>query len=528
MGKRQAAVARVGGLREGEMKQVTVEGVEVLLARVGGRYHAVGAHCTHYGAPLANGVLSGARLVCPWHHACFSVVTGDQEEPPGLDALPCFEARVEGDQVIVALPEEASKQRVPQMAAPDPADARVFAILGGGAAGSAAVEVLRQDGFRGRIVLVTAESHLPYDRTTLSKTYLAEREKQSGVKPMRPESFYADHGIEVLSNRKVARVDARARQLEFAGGGSLRCDALLLATGGVPRQLPVPGAELEGVLTLRAPGDADRIAAAAKSGSRAVVIGGSFIGMECAAALRSRGVEVQVVALESVPFERVLGKEVGGLFRALGEENRVVFHLNAQVERLTGKGKVEKVVLKGGTALAADFVVVGAGVRPATEYLEGVAKNPDGSVSVDEFMRVVGADRLYAAGDIAAFPDPVSGERIRIEHWRLAKQHGRVAAHNMAGRQTPFAQVPFFWTRQFGQNLRYVGYASSWDEVLIDGDLDQRNFLAYYVKGGQVRAVAGSGRDRALCAIEECMRLRKVPALAALRAGVDWEAQLRG
>ncbi|MBI2503071.1 MAG: FAD-dependent oxidoreductase [Candidatus Latescibacteria bacterium] len=528
MSKKQAVVAQADELREGQMKQVSVEGTEVLLARVGGQYHAVGAHCTHYGAPLATGVLSGTRVVCPWHHACFSVVSGDQEEPPGLDALPCFEVRVENGQVLVAVPEEAPKQRLPQMAAPDAADKRIFAVLGGGAAGAAAVETLRQEGYRGRVLLITGETFLPYDRTTLSKGYLAEREKQSGVKPLRSETFYQEHGIEIIPGKTVSKVRAEARQIEFADGSTLHYDALLLATGGIPRRLPVPGAELEGVLTLRAPGDVDRIAAAAQAGSRAVVIGSSFIGMECAAALRSRKVQVQVVAMEQVPFERVLGREVGGLFKTLGEENGVVFHFNAQVDHFAGKGKVEKVVLKSGAELEAELVVIGAGVRPATEYLDGGAKNPDGSVSVDECMKVVGADRLYAAGDIAAFPDPLSGERIRIEHWRVAGQQGRVAARNMAGHATPFTQVPFFWTRQFNQNLRYVGYASSWDEVVLDGDLGQKNFLAYYVRGGQVRAVAGAGRDQALCAIEECLRLRKMPALAALRAGVDWEAQLRG
>ncbi|MBM3276556.1 MAG: FAD-dependent oxidoreductase [Candidatus Handelsmanbacteria bacterium] len=528
MSANEAVAARVDELADGQMKQVTVAGTEVLLARVGGHYHAVGAFCTHYGAPLANGVLSGARVVCPWHHACFSVVSGDQEEPPGLDALPCFAVRVEGEQVIVALPEGAGKQRLPTMAAPDAADKRVFAVLGGGTAGAAAVEALRQEGYRGRILLISAEGLLPYDRTTLSKAYLAEREKQSGVKPSRDAAFYQRHGIEVQTGKEVKRVRAEARQIEFADGGILHYDALLLATGATPRRLPVPGADLPGVLTLRTPGDVDQIAAAAQEGSRVVVIGSSFIGMECASALRSRKVEVQVVAMEQVPFERVLGRKVGGLFKTVAEEAGVVFHFSAQVERVAGQGREVKVVLKGGVELAADFVVIGAGVKPATEYLDGVPKNPDGSLNVDEHLKVAGADRLFAAGDIAAFPDPLSGERIRIEHWRVAGQQGRVAARNMAGHPTPFTQVPFFWTRQFNQNLRYVGHAQSFDEVVVEGDLGQKNFLAYYVKGGQIRAVAGMGRDKALCAIEECMRLRRMPPLGAIRAGLDWEAQLRG
>ncbi len=526
MARKEAIVAQVGDLQDGEMKQVEVEGTGVLLSRVKGQYHAIGAFCSHFGAPLADGVLSGTRVVCPWHHACFSVATGHLEEPPGIDALPCFEVRVEGDDVVVLVPEDAPGQQVPEMAGPDADDGRVFAILGGGAAGGLAAETLRQDGFGGRIVLVTREDHLPYDRTSLSKSYLAPDQSLS---LLRDAAFFAACGVEFQSGRSVARVDAGARRLEFEDGTTLAYDALLVATGAIPRRLDLPGADLEGVFTLRSPADADAIVAAAGAGDRVVVIGASFIGLECAAALRGNDLNVTVVAPESTPFEQILGVEIGQLFKDAHEQNGVAFKLGTGVHSLGGDGKVEKVKLSNGEELEADFVVVGVGVQPSAEVLDGIEKNPDGSVNVDSFLRVEGGDgALYAAGDIAAFPDAVSGERIRVEHWRLAQQHGRVAAHNMAGRENAFDQVPFFWTRQFDVNLRYVGHAKEWDEVLLKGDIGERNFLAYYLKDGQVRGVAGSGRDKEMCAIEEHMRLGKMPAVEDIRSdAVDWEGGLR-
>ena len=526
MAQNEAVVAQVDELQDGEMRQVEVGGTEVLLSRVEGQYHAIGASCSHFGAPLVNGVLSGTRVICPWHHACFSVVSGNLEEPPGIDSLPCFSVRIEGDDVIVAVPQDAPAKRQPDRVDRDAADERVFAILGGGAAGAMAAETLREDGFTGRIVLITREEDLPYDRTSLSKSYMAPGQNLS---LLRDAEFFASCGIEIKSGSAVARLDAGGRKLEFENGELLSYDALLVATGAAPRQLDLAGADLEGIFSVRGPGDVNGIIAAAEAGKRVVVIGASFIGLECAAALRGNDLEVTVVAPENLPFEQVLGSEVGQLFKDAHEQNGVAFRLGTGVDSFVGADRVEKVKLLSGEELEADLVVVGIGVQPLSEVLEGVEKNPDGSVNVDEFLRVEGSDGcLYAAGDIAAFPDAVSGERIRVEHWRLAQQHGRFAAHNMAGRQTPFDQVPFFWTRQFDVNLRYVGHVDDWDEVLVKGDVGGCDFLVYYLKGGHVRGVAGSGRDAEMCAIEEYMRLGKMPPLDDIRTdAVDWVAGLR-
>lgn len=520
-------VANVNDLQDGEMKQVSVGETDVLLARVEGKFHAIGAYCTHYKAPLVEGVMSGDRVICPWHNSCFNLVTGDQQEPPGLDSQPCYQVRVEGDRVIVSVPTTALEQRIPAMAQYNPdADKRTFVVLGAGAAGSAAVEVLRQAGFQGRIVMVTREDQLPYDRTWLSKDYFIGNVSKDQM-PLRSLDFYKDHNIEILFNKQAVRVDAAAKTIAFEDGSSMTYDALLLATGGKPRRLDVEGANLQNVFTLRSFEDTERILASCEQASHAVVIGSSFIGMEIAAGLTQRGLQVTVVSPDSLPFKKILGEEIGQLFQQVHEEQGVSFRLGIKATQLEGNSKVEAVVLENGERLTADLVVVGIGVQPATELLQGVELHEkDQSVLVDEYLRA--ADGLYAAGDIARFPDWRTGEATRIEHWRIAAQHGRIAAYNMAGQTVKFAGVPVFWTMQFKFPLRYVGHAEQWDEIIFDGNLQKREFMAFYVKDNQVLAAAASQRDTEMAAISELMRLNLMPQPNELRAGsVDWAAQLR-
>jgi NADPH-dependent 2,4-dienoyl-CoA reductase/sulfur reductase-like enzyme/nitrite reductase/ring-hydroxylating ferredoxin subunit len=444
---REVELAKVDDLKDGEMKAIDAGEAKVLLARVNGSFHAVGATCTHYGAPLEEGALCGARIICPWHHASFDVKTGDLLEPPAFDALPRYEVRVEGGRVIVSLPDEVADRRTPPLAKHDARqDERTFVILGGGAAGYMAAQTLREENFQGRVVMLTREDRLPYDRPNLSKDYLHGHADPEWM-PLRPDEFFAEHAIEVWRGREVVRVDAPAKTISFKDGEQLAYDALLVATGGEPRTLPVEGNDLKNAFTLRSFSDTDAIIAAATNAKRAVVIGASFIGMEAAASLRTRGLEVTVVAPDKMPFERTLGAEIGALFRTIHESNGVQFKLGTQVERLVGDDQVEAVALKTGERIEADLVVVGVGVRPATTFLAGVSLHEDGGVIVDAHLRA--ADALYAAGDIARFTDARTNESTRIEHWRTALQQGRVAACNMAGCATVYDAVPFFWTRQF-------------------------------------------------------------------------------
>lgn len=511
---REITVATTGELKDGEMKQVSADGTDILLARVNGKHHAVGAHCPHYGAPLAEGALCGERIVCPWHHACFNVTTGDLEEPPALDSLPCYGVRVDGESVIVTLPDEVADRRTPLMTRRDAsADDRLFVILGGGAAGYTAAQTLREDGFQGRILMITREDRLPYDRPNLSKDYLRGHAEPQWM-PLRAGEFYAEHDIEVLRDKEVVRVDAAEKTITFKDGDTLACDSLLVATGGTPRLLNLAGSDLKNIFALRSFHDADVIIKAAQKDSRVVVIGASFIGMEAASSLRERNLTVTVVAPDKIPFEKTLGQEIGTLLRQVHEAHGVRFKLGASATRFEGDGAVKTVLLETGERIEADLVIVGVGVRPATTFLEGVQLHKDGGVFVDKHLRA--ADGVYAAGDVAYFPSLLAKDRQRIEHWRTAQQQGRVAAHNMAGMAVEYEGVPFFWTRQFDAGLLYVGHAASWDEIIFKGDVRSQNFLAFYVTGDRVLAVAGMNRDREMAEIEELMRLDRMPSPASL------------
>jgi len=514
MSQKDVTVAKTNEFVDGEMKQVSANGAEILLARVGGEFHAVGAHCTHYGAPLVEGVLSGDRIVCPWHHACFELRTGNLQEPPALDALPHYEVKVENDRVIVRVPDRPSDRRVPLMAHRDPRDERLFAIAGGGAAGYAAAQTLREDGFTGRVLLITRENRLPYDRPNLSKDYL-QGNAEPGWLPLRSERFFDENDIEVIRNREIRHIDATQRTITFTDEETLVCDALLLATGCQPRKLPFQSTTQKNVFLLRSYDNADAIISAAEKGKRVVVIGASFIGMEVASGLSGRGCDVTVVAPDVVPFQKILGPEIGRVFQDIHEEHGVKFKLGASVTGLFGPKNVTGVALKNGERLDADLVVVGVGVKPATDFITGVSLHQDGGVIVDDHMRA--ADSVYAAGDIAHFPSQLTGELQRIEHWRTAMQQGRIAAHNMAGKETSYRGVPFFWTRQFDVGLLYVGHANEWDEIIFEGDVSMREFLAFYAKESRILAVAGMNRDRDMAAIEELMRLNRMPELAEIR-----------
>ncbi|HEU4510886.1 MAG TPA: FAD-dependent oxidoreductase [Pyrinomonadaceae bacterium] len=505
---KDVTVAKTSELADGEMKQLSANGAEILLACVGGKFHAVGAHCTHYGAPLVEGVLSGERIVCPWHHACFNVTNGDIQEPPALDDLARYDLRVENDRVIVRVPDGAPDRSVPAMMRRDTKDERLFVIAGGGAAGYAAAQTLREDGFAGRIVMITREAHFPYDRPNLSKDYLQGNAEPEWI-PLRPEDFFVEHDIEVIRNREIKHIDATRKAITFWDGETLVCDALLLATGSAPRKLPFQSMTQENVFVLRSYADSEAIISAAEKGKRAVVIGASFIGMEAASSLLMRGCDVTIVAPDHTPFEKILGPQIGRLFQDIHEEHGIKFKLGTSVSGFDGETKVTAVVLENGERLDADLVVVGIGVKPNTDFVEGLMLHHDGGVMVDEHM--CAADDVYAAGDIAWFPNPFTHERQRIEHWRTAMQQGRIAAHNMAGKKTPYDSVPFFWTRQFDVGLLYVGHAQQWEEIVYHGDLSRRDFIAFYVMQNRVLAVAGMNRDQEMAAAEELMRLGRMP-----------------
>ena len=518
MSSTEAATAQFSELQDGEKRQVKVGETDILLIRRRDQVYAIGAYCTHNKAPLVKGVLHDDHVVCPWHNACFNIESGDQQEPPGLDSLPSYPVKIENDQIIVTLPEAPSDKRTPDMAncAPE-SDPRTFVILGAGAAGAHAAETLRVAGYQGRIVMVTSDNQLPYDRTALSKNYFVGKLTQDKL-PLRTSEFYEQHGIEVQLNQTVKALDINSKTVTFETGETLSYDSVLVATGGQPRQLDVPGAELQNVFTLRSFTDCDQILAAAQDAKQAVVVGSSFIAMEAASGLTQKGLSVTVVSNESLPFEKILGPELGQLFYTVHQEKGVTFQMGRTIKQIEGEKTVEAVVLDNGDRLSTDLVVAGIGVQPITDFITGIELNEkDHSVPVDEYLSA--AENVYAAGDIARYPDWRTGESTRVEHWRIAAQHGRIAAYNMAGVPTKYRGVPVFWSMQFDFPLRYVGHATEWDELIVDGDLNQREFIAFYIKEGKVLAAASSKRDTETAAIIELLRLDQMPSADQLRQG---------
>jgi NADPH-dependent 2,4-dienoyl-CoA reductase/sulfur reductase-like enzyme/nitrite reductase/ring-hydroxylating ferredoxin subunit len=498
-------VAKLAELPEGKPYPVDVEGTPILLYRQGTSVSAIGATCPHAGAPLAEGIRDGDRLICPWHKAEFCLWTGRHLEPPAVDDLPRYETRLDDGRVMVTLPAISAQAPAAQP------DSRVFLIVGAGAAGAVAAQTLREDGFGGRIILLDQVNRVPYDRTLLSKYHLSG---QSGSEktPLQTQSFYQEHRIERCTG-KVEMLDAARREVRCADGAVIAYDAALVATGGIPVAPGMPGAHLRNVFVLRSIADADAILAQAERSERVVVIGLGFIGMEVAASLRERGLEVTVVGPEAAPFQKQLGEEVGQAFVTLHRQHGVTFRLGAKVQALEGEREVRSVVLENGERLDADLVVCGFGIRLCTDFLQGVALNEDGSITVDRNLRA--ADGLYAAGDVARYA--YLGQALRVEHWRVAQQHGRVAALSMLGKAEPYEAVPFFWTIQYFKQLDYIGHATSWDRIVLHGDMEKPELLAYYVKDGRVAAAAGLDRGDDTAAL-----------LALFRRRQDWTAEELG
>ncbi|MBR0956140.1 FAD-dependent oxidoreductase [Bradyrhizobium japonicum] len=459
---------------------------EVLLVQSGSEIFAIEPACSHYHGPLAEGLVVGDTIRCPWHHACFSLRTGEATRPPALNALAVWEVRRDRDNIVVQRKREAPKPSAAHRSAPTP---EKFVIVGGGAAGFAAADTLRREGFAGAITMLSDDGAMPVDRPNLSKDYLAGNAPEEWL-PLRPEDYYRDAGIDLRLNTNVSALDPKSRSVTLGNGDRLPFDRLLLATGAEPVKLQIPGTDQPHVHTLRSVADSRAIIAAAGSAERALVIGASFIGLEVAASLRARKLEVHVVAPEERPMQKVLGAEMGDFVRSLHEENGVVFHLKDTVEKLDGK----RATLKSGAVIEADLVVVGIGVKPRLALAEQAGLAADRGVSVSEYLETSVAG-IFAAGDIARWPDPHSRHTIRVEHWVVAERQGQTAARNMLGRRERFDAVPFFWSQHYDVPINYVGHAESFDDVAIDGSISGKDCLLKYRKAGRVLAVASIYRD---------------------------------
>jgi NADPH-dependent 2,4-dienoyl-CoA reductase/sulfur reductase-like enzyme/nitrite reductase/ring-hydroxylating ferredoxin subunit len=464
---------------------------DVVLAHSGAQFFAIGAHCTHYHGELAEGLIVGDTVRCPRHHACFSLETGEPLRAPALDPVKCWRVAREGDQLFVR--EKFEPKRSPTAIPHAPSS---VVIVGGGAAGLAAADMLRREGYGGPVTMISADSDAPVDRPNLSKDYLAG-EAQDDWMPLWPLDTYAERRVDLILRRRVSSIDVRSRHVVLDDGSQREFGALLIATGADPVQLKIPGADRSQVFYLRSFADSRAIIARAKTAKRVVVVGSSFIGLEVAASLRTRKIAVDVVGPDSVPLERVMGVEVGSFVRSLHESHGVVFHLGETVATVAGR----TVTLSGGTTFDADFLVVGAGVHPAVSLAVQSGLTIDRGIAVNEYLET-SAPGVFAAGDVARWPDPHSGERIRVEHWVVAERMGQVAALNMLGRRERFDAVPFFWSQHYDVEIKYVGHAEHWDSVEINGSLEGHDCSVSYVVNGKRQALATISRDRESLSVE--------------------------
>jgi NADPH-dependent 2,4-dienoyl-CoA reductase/sulfur reductase-like enzyme/nitrite reductase/ring-hydroxylating ferredoxin subunit len=473
-------------LADGQMLLGHVADEAVLLARRGNEVFAIGASCTHYGGPLARGLMTDDTVRCPLHHACFSLRTGEALHAPAFDPVACFDVETRGDRLYVIGKRKPSAQRP----SAQPSGVSSIVIVGGGAAGYAAADMLRREGFAGSITMLSADSAPPCDRPNLSKDYLAGEAPEEWI-PLRPSEFFEQQRIDLVLDARVKAIEPANKRVVLENGKAFSYDRLLLATGADPVKLTIPGAELPHVHYLRTLADSRAIIAAAGRARRAVVLGSSFIGLEVAAALRKRDLEVHVVSPDARPLERVLGPELGDFVRSLHEQHGVHFHLGQTAKSIEAK----RVVLANGEALAADVVVAGIGVRPALALAEAAGLALDRGVVVDEYLET-SVPGIFAAGDIARWPDVHTGQKIRVEHWVVAERHGQVAARNMLGRKQPCRFVPFFWSRHYDLSINYVGHAEQWDKVETDGNLSEKRFRMRLLRAGRLLAVVTVARSK--------------------------------
>jgi apoptosis-inducing factor 3 len=475
-----AASLPEGGLISGHVGKEPV-----LLARLGDEIVAIGGKCTHYGGPLGEGLVSGETVRCPWHHACFSLRTGEAIAAPAFDPVPRWRVEIAGDRIVVRekLPkaEAVAGTRLP--------GAR-FVIGGGGAAGFAAAERLRREGFAGDVTILSADAEPPVDRPNLSKDFLAGKAPESWVF-IKPPGFYKRRDIRLELAATVTSLDVGGRRVGLADGRSFAFDKLLLATGAEPIRLAIPGANRGHVFTLRSLDDSRAIIDKAGDSKVAVVIGASFIGLEVAASLIARGLVVHVVAPESRPLEKVLGAELGDFVRAEHEAHGVRFHLGRKPVAIEDG----QVVLDDGARLDADLVVMGVGVRPRTALAEQAGLRVDRGVVVDAYLET-SQPGIFAAGDIARFPYAPAGGTARIEHWVVAERQGQSAAMNMLGAGRRYEEAPFFWSRHYDVPINYVGHAEGWDAIETVGAIAARDAVVRYRRDGRIVAVASIFRDK--------------------------------
>ncbi|MBO9665476.1 MAG: FAD-dependent oxidoreductase [Bdellovibrio sp.] len=500
-------------IKEGEMLLGHVGDKGVLLVKVDGEIYAVGSHCTHYGAPLNDGLLVGHTLHCPWHHSTFSVKTGEALKAPALVPISCWSTEVRDDKIFVT-----GKKKIP-VGIRRGTESQHIVIIGSGAAGTAAAAMLRRHGFAGGIQIISEDEVPPYDRTNLSKDYLAGNAQEDWM-PLFKENFYERHKINLNLGVMAVRIEPRRKSVLLSDGRTIHYDKLLLATGGTPMQPPIPGIEKENVFMLRSMRDCQKIIDRTSWAQKVAIIGAGFIGLEVASSLRARNLEVHVIAPEEMPLLKALGVHAGSYLKHLHERNGVHFHLGHSVKEIRDRS----ILLDEGVTVECDFVIVGTGIKPNTALAQQAGCEIDHGVLVNEFLETSVPD-IYAAGDIARWPDPRCMRNIRVEHWEVAERQGQVAASNMMGERVKFNDVPFFWTQHYDKVLCYIGFSDRYDRMDVLGDVEKDDFAIAYYEDDRVAAFLTVGRDRESLQIEDA--LNHMDSDKAQEIFLEYERHLR-
>ncbi|KAK5887690.1 hypothetical protein CesoFtcFv8_016274 [Champsocephalus esox] len=497
-------------LKDGQMMEVEVGNHSVLLTRSEGRYSAIGHQCTHYGAPLSKGFISGNTVRCPWHGACFNIHTGDLEEYPGMDCLPCHKVKIQNKKVYVSINKKTLRQekRVKSMGALIPGVNQTVLLLGGGAASLICAETLRQEHFGGRIIMVTRDELLPYDKTRLSKVMNV----QSDSILLRRMEFYHQYDIEVWLRKEAVSLDTDKKTVTFDEGLVQSYDQLLISTGCRAKALDVPGTKLDNIKMLETPEDARQIHAACL-GHNVTLVGTSFVGMEVASYLINKASSITLIGSSELPYQNTLGREVGKVTMTMLSEKNLKFYMNDNVTEIKGvDGKVKEVVLKSGKVIPADVLIVCIGIKANSEFLRSsnIQLDQNNFVTVDKHMRT-NIPSVYCGGDLATFPLAMAKNRmVNIGHWQMAQAHGRIAALNMLDKQTELNSVPFYWTVLLGKTIRYAGYGEGYTDIVIKGKFEDKKFLGLYMKNDEVIAAVSLNYDPALSAVAERFAAGKV------------------
>ena len=493
----EGVVCQEGDIGENEMKTFDLGGSKVLIVKQKGKISALGTKCSHYGAPLSTGALGDGRIRCPWHGACFSLETGDIEDFPGQDSIPCYQVKIEQGQVKVRAKKSdlQENKRTKMMAKRDVKDERTFVVIGGGPSGAICVETIRQNGFTGRVVLICKETSLPYDRVKVSKAMEAPPEKIQ----LRSQSFYDDNHIETMLGVEATDLNAANKEITLNNGYKIKYDKVYIATGSTPRKAPVPGADLKNVVTLRNVTDGNYVSGILTKDSHVVVLGVSFVGLEAAAYCVNKTAKVTVIGRDSVPLKPVFGEAVGARVMKFFEDQNVEFVMNSGIKACMGnaEGVLESVELNDGTILKADICIMGVGSTLNTEFLKtsGLVLNKDGSINTNQHLESSIND-VFIGGDIANSPVFSNDNKpAAIGHYPLAQYHGKIAALNMTGKAQELHVVPYFWTMVFGKSFRYCGYGKP-AEVHIEGSLEEMKYVAFYMnQAGKVISVSSCQRD---------------------------------